>query len=311
MILCCGEALIDMVPVENADGQTTYAPLTGGAILNTAIALGRLDVPVQLLSGVSTDLFGEQLVRELRASSVGIDLLIRSQRPTTLAFVKFIEGHAEYTFYDENSAGRMIEVGDFPDVGSNIKALYLGGISLCVEPAASAYERIAICEAAHKVLMLDPNIRANFIKNDAAYRARLDRLIAVADIVKISDEDLNWISPEETSLEAKIDNLYQKGAGLILLTKGGDGAAAYINGKSAADVRAPIVTVADTVGAGDTFNAGFLAQLHKMGFLDKRVLKKIDADDITHALEYATKVAAITVSRSGADSPYLVEMEAF
>lgn len=308
MILCCGEALIDMVPIEGADCQTTYASLSGGAIFNTAIALGRLEVPVQLLSGVSTDLFGVQLVRELQASNVGTDLLVRSKRPTTLAFVTLKNGQAQYTFYDENSAGRMIAPADFPDVGPDITALYFGGISLCSEPAASAYERFALGQAAQNVLMIDPNIRTGFIEDEVAYRARLDRILSVADIVKISDEDLDWMRPENEPLTAKVAALHQQGAGLVIVTKGRDGASAYIKGQDVVTVKAPKVTVVDTVGAGDTFNAGFLAQLHKMGLLDKQTLSEIRADDITHALEHAAKVAAITVSRSGADSPYLAEL---
>ena len=116
MILCCGEALIDMVPVKGVDGRDAFAPLSGGAIFNTAIALGRLEVPVQLLSGVSNDLFGTQLAAELLSSNVGTDLLVRSKRPTTLAFVKLTNGQAQYTFYDENSAGRMMVSEDLPNM---------------------------------------------------------------------------------------------------------------------------------------------------------------------------------------------------
>jgi fructokinase len=308
MILCCGEALIDMVPVLGTDGKTTYAPLSGGAIFNTAIALGRLEVPAQFLSGVSNDLFGEQLVQELRASGVGTDLLIRSQRPTTLAFVKLANGHAQYTFYDENSAGRMIEVDNLPVVGADVSVVYFGGISLCAEPAASAYENLALREAPRKILMIDPNIRTGFIEDEVTYRARLDRMIGVADIVKISDEDLDWISPEETELDAKIKGLHYKGAGLVILTKGSKGATAYLKGGNVVNVSVPKVTVADTVGAGDTFNAGFLAKLYSLGILNKVALAKVSRDEIFQALEYAAKVAAVTVSRSGASPPYLAEL---
>lgn len=308
MILCCGEALIDMVPSANGDGQTVYAPLSGGAIFNTAIALGRLQVPVQFLSGVSTDLFGEQLVRELHASNVGTAPLIRANRPTTLAFVELTNGHATYTFYDENSAGRMIEPADLPDIGSDITALYFGGISLCSEPAASAYEALATRHAGHAVVMIDPNIRTSFISDQASYRARLDRMITLSDIVKISDEDLEWILPEDAPIEEKITTLHQKGATLVILTKGSAGASAYAIGSAVVNVAAPKVTVADTVGAGDTFNAGFLAQLSNAGLLNKEKIAKLNAADMTAALEYATKVAAITVSRSGANPPYLAEL---
>ena len=105
-----------MIPIRGVDGQDAFTPLTGGAILNTSIALGRLEVPVGILSGVSNDLFGAQLVDQLHTSQVSTDLLIRSDRPTTLAFVKLTKGQAQYTFYDENSAARMLARDDIPDL---------------------------------------------------------------------------------------------------------------------------------------------------------------------------------------------------
>jgi fructokinase len=308
MILCCGEALIDMVPVVGANGESTYAPLSGGAIFNTSIALGRLEIPAKILSGVSNDLFGEQLVDELHTSNVGTDLLIRSKRPTTLAFVKLTDGHAQYTFYDENSAGRMIDTSELPAVGSDVDALYFGGISLCADPAATTYENLAIREGGQKVVMIDPNIRISFIEDEGAYRDRLDRMMAVADIVKTSDEDLDWIIPGLMPLEAKVEALYDKGAKIVILTKGSQGAEAHVQGQDVVFVSAPKVTVADTVGAGDTFNAGFLAQLHNLGLLNKSALGDIDGESLAQALGYAAKVAAITVSRSGANPPYLSEL---
>lgn len=308
MILCCGEALIDMVPCDHADHNVTYAPLSGGAIFNTAIGLGRLEVPVQFLSGISTDLFGEQLVSDLKASGVGTERLIRSKRPTTLAFVKLTDGQAKYTFYDENSAGRMITPNDLPDVGPDISALYFGGISLCAEPAAGAYETLAMQRASAAVMMIDPNIRTSFIEDETAYRARLERMMGMADIVKVSDEDLDWICPSATGLDSQIAALHTMGAGIVILTKGSAGASAYIKGQTAVHVDVPKVSVVDTVGAGDTFNAGVLAQLNALGLLTKTHLASITPTALSQALEFAAKVAAITVSRAGANPPRLADL---
>lgn len=308
MILCCGEALIDMVPVMGVEGHDAFAPLSGGAIFNTAIALGRLEVPVQLLSGVSNDLFGTQLASELQSSNVGTDLLVRSKRPTTLAFVKLTNGQAQYTFYDENSAGRMMVSEDLPEIGKNVSALYFGGISLCAEPAASAYEGLAIEASESAVLMIDPNIRTSFIENETAYRARLDRMLAAADIVKVSDEDLDWIIPADESFEKKVEQLHENGAGIVIITKGSDGASAYVRGQPVVDVGVPKVKVIDTVGAGDTFNAGFLARLHTLGCLNKDAFDKINGVEIKEALSYAARVAGVTVSRAGANPPTLAEL---
>ena len=114
MILACGEALIDMLPRRTEAGETAFAPYAGGAVFNTAIALGRLGAPSGFLSGLSTDLFGEILTESLTASKVDSSLAIRSARPTTLAFVKLTDGHATYSFYDENTAGRMLTPDDLP-----------------------------------------------------------------------------------------------------------------------------------------------------------------------------------------------------
>ena len=114
MILCCGEALIDMLPRESTAGEPAFAPYAGGAVFNTAIALGRLRVPVGFFSGLSADLFGQQLRDVLAASHVSADYAAVSDRPTTLAFVRLVDGHATYTFYDENTAGRMLTEVDLP-----------------------------------------------------------------------------------------------------------------------------------------------------------------------------------------------------
>ena len=112
MILCCGESLIDMIPIENTSNEVSFTPLAGGAIFNTSIALGRLNVPVGLISGVSSDFLGQKLVNELSNSNVNTEYLIRKDNPTTLAFVSLKNGHANYTFYDENSAGRSVNISD-------------------------------------------------------------------------------------------------------------------------------------------------------------------------------------------------------
>ena len=139
MILCCGEALIDMIPDQAGAGGSAYRPHPGGAVFNTAIALGRLGAPVGLLSGVSTDPFGQQLHDSLARDGVSTELLIRSDRLTTLAMVHLIDGSATYSFYDENSAGRMISTADMPALPDQVSALFFGGISLAAEPGADTY----------------------------------------------------------------------------------------------------------------------------------------------------------------------------
>ncbi len=175
MILSCGEALIDMLPRETTLGEPAFSPYAGGAVFNTAIALGRLGAPSGFFTGLSTDLFGEILDQTLAASRVDTALCARSARPTTLAFVKLVNGQATYAFYDENTAGRLLSEADLPALPDSIGTLFFGGISLVNDPAASSYEALQTRAARDgRVTMIDPNIRPGFI-TDAADLSRPDR----------------------------------------------------------------------------------------------------------------------------------------
>ncbi|SDY21260.1 carbohydrate kinase family protein [Citreimonas salinaria] len=295
MILCCGEALIDMLPRETAEGEPAFAPHPGGSVFNTAIALGRLGAPAGWFGGLSTDLFGTMLDRALSESRVDTTLAVRSDRPTTLAFVTLTDGHARYAFYDENTAGRMLAPADMPQPRPEVRALFFGGISLVAEPAADALA--AFCEdAGDRVVMLDPNIRAGFVTDETRYRERLAGMLARADIVKISDEDMAWLNVTPA-------DLLGLGAALVVVTKGADGVDAHLPGEM---LRVPArpVTVVDTVGAGDTFNAGLLAGLDRAVLLDRAALRAASGDALEPALTLGVAAAAITVSRAGANPPW-------
>ena len=307
-ILCCGEALIDMIPVESTTGTLAYQPCSGGAVFNTAIALGRLGVETEFLTGLSSDLFGEQIKATLAESGVASSLCKLSTLPTTLAFVKLADGHATYVFYDENSAGRMLALDDVGPVPADMEALFFGGISLAVEPCARTYEAIAVRESGKHVIMMDPNVRPGFIQDAGVYRARIQHMMAHCDIVKVSDEDLVWLMPEVEGLDAQVDVLRRAGPSIILVTKGADGATAYLSGGRAVTVASEKVTVVDTVGAGDTFNSGILAKLSELNLLDKQALATVGEEDMAAAMAFAAKIAAVTVSRKGANPPWRKEL---
>lgn len=308
MILCCGEALIDMIPAQTASGSYGFVPHSGGAVFNTAIALGRLGVQTGMLTGLSSDMFGQQLSDGLQASRVDTSHVITSERPTTLAFVRLQNGHATYSFYDENTAGRMLTIDDLPEISGEVSSLYFGGISLAVEPGSDTYAELLVREGDARAVMLDPNIRPQFIKDIERYRARLDRIMGYADIVKVSDEDLNWIEPAPLSLNEKVEAVLDKGPSIVILTRGGDGATGFLADGSQVNVPAPPVTVCDTVGAGDTFNAGVMAKLSELGALQKSSLSTTMPRALSAALEHGAQVAAITVSRSGANPPWADEL---
>ena len=307
MILCCGEALIDLIPVAFPDEQDGYVPHTGGAIFNTSIALGRLGVDAALLSGVSSDRFGQLLVQELEDNHVKTEYLIRSDRLSTLAVVHLKNGSATYSFYDENSAGSAITTNDLPAIGADVAALYFGGISLVAEPAADAFAALLEREKAGRLIMLDPNIRPSFIKEEISYRRRLEGMIANSDIVKVSDEDLDWLFPDTVDQEQQVDVLRGHGPSIVIVTQGAEGATAYWQGEPIR-VSAPDVKVVDTVGAGDTFNAGILAGLDRSGHLSKAGLAQLDTAALKDALALGAAVAAVTVSRAGANPPTASEV---
>lgn len=311
MILCCGEALIDMIPMKGAGGNEGFAPLPGGSVFNTAIALGRLEVQVEMFTGLSMDLFGRQLDAALNASHVDTRKAVVSNRPTPLAFVQLTSGQASYTFYDEGSTVRMLTADDLPVLDQNTSAVYFGGISLCQNPVADALA--AFCDTASQehVVVLDPNVRPGFVQDVEAYRTRLRRMIAASDIVKVSDEDLNWIFPEATSLDQKFAELLNSGASIAILTRGHLGAKAQTSSGATAMVPVPKVEVVDTVGAGDTFNAGFIARLSELGLLTKPALDKLSNEALEDCVRFAAKVAAINVSRAGADPPWLCDVIEF
>ncbi len=308
MILCCGEALIDMIAARTVPGDQGFVPHSGGAIFNTAIALGRLGTPVGLLTGFSSDMFGQQLAEDLKASHVDASHVIRSDRPTTLAFVQLKDGHATYSFVDENTAGRMLMPEDMPSQLPAVSALYFGGISLACEPCADAYAALLEKHGPDRAVMLDPNIRPGFIKDQTRYRTRLNRMIAQADIVKVSDEDLDWIIPGPESVSEKVPLLLQAGPALVIVTRGSKGATGYLASGLETSVPVQPVTVVDTVGAGDTFNAGVLAELDRAGQLTKTGLRALSTENLRAALAKGAEVAAVTVSRAGANPPWAHEL---
>ncbi|MDP0927771.1 carbohydrate kinase [Paracoccus onubensis] len=301
MILCSGEALIDMVP-ENG----VFRPLAGGAVYNTAIALGRLGEPTAYLWPISRDSFGEVLLRPLTEAGVDTGLCPRSDRLTTLALVTLAGGEARYAFYDEGSAGRMLSPDEIPALPAQTEAIFAGGISLVPDPCGAAIEALIQRNHAKLPVMVDPNIRPFFIKDEQAYRARLARILPQADIVKLSADDLEWLYPG-FGIEDAARQVLALGARIVLQTGGASGARAIWSGET---VEAPAIrtSVADTIGAGDTFNAGVLASLRRQGILSKPGIAAITGDQLHAALGLGAQAAAITVSRPGANPPWAHEM---
>ncbi|WP_417423372.1 carbohydrate kinase family protein [Hoeflea sp.] len=305
MIVCCGEALIDMLPRTSTEGETAFAPYAGGSVFNTALALGRLGLHTGFFTGLSSDMFGDILREALDKSGVDHSYCATLDLHTTLAFVRLIDGQASYAFFDENTAGRMITEADLPVLDANVEALHFGAISLIPDPCGATYESLMRRESGTWVISLDPNIRPGFITDPASHRARIDRMIAMSDIVKMSDEDLEWFGMADMETAAR--TWHAQGASLVVFTRGARGAVGF-TGDQMVEVEGEKVTVADTVGAGDTFNAGILASLKRDGLLSKSAISTLSADAVGNALRLGARAAAVTVSRPGANPPWANEI---
>ena len=309
MIVVGGEALVDMVPGEPLDstvdgGLRALLPRLGGGPYNVALAAGRLGVPSGFLSRVSNDRFGEALVARLHASGVDTGLLQRGDEPTTLAVVALDEkGAAHYTFYTEGTADRLVaDPGPLPE---DVRMLCLGTLGMVLEPGVSAYEAMLRRESARGVLTaLDPNIRAALIDDPAAYRARFVSWLPHVRLLKLSDDDAEWLAEGADAVQAA-KSWVASGVDAVVLTRGAEGIAVITAAGELAQVPSAKADVVDTIGAGDTVQGALLAWLYQR---DVRDLTTLGESEWTEALTYAAKAAAITVSRSGAEPPTAQDM---
>jgi fructokinase len=308
MILVSGEALMDFLPARSDVGEPAYLPRPGGSPYNVAVALARIGVPTGFAGWVSTDFFGDMLIANLRASGVSLDYLERREQPTTLAFASVDLAEPAYAFYgteaDDRHWGLLVSLPTGP-----VRAVHVGSLALVREPAAAAYEGlIGRARARGVAVSLDPNIRPEHITDADGHRARLQRLAALADVVKLSRADLAWIAPGVSEADYAA-GLLAAGTSLVVVTVGGAGAAAYGRAVAARCPAEPVQLV-DTVGAGDAFMAGLLAGLWEANRLDPAAIRELPEPELGRALRLAARVAALTCTRRGADPPWRRELGA-
>jgi fructokinase len=310
MFLVCGEALFDFF-LESEDGPAaaTYAARAGGSPFNVAIGITRLGAASGLLTGLSTDLLGQRLAKVLENEGVSTAYAIPTDRPTTLSLVGLdAEGVPAYQFLKNGSADTGVRPEDLPTLGAEVSGLHFGSYSLVAPPTADAYAGLALAEPG-RFISLDPNIRPTVEPDMAIWRSRLGTLYPAATLIKISAEDLELLHPgmkAETFAEARL----AEGARLVVVTDGGEAALGFTRSGLTATARPPKVTVIDTVGAGDTFQAALIAQLvaHQGGAI--AALDALDTDRLGDLLDYAARAAAITCSRRGADLPRAADLRA-
>jgi len=309
MILCCGEALIDMIPGNTDDNQKSYIPKVGGAVYNTAIALGRMECKPFFLGSISKDVFGEMIQNDLKKSNVNTSLCTISDYNSTFAFATIKNGTTTYLFIDENSANRNIKLKNLEPIKEEITSLYIGGILLTSEPCGQEIEDFISKESHNKAVFFDPNIRPELIKNREKYMARFEKILSQSDIIKISEEDFEWLYPNKSIDEVSKEWL-ENNLSIVVLTKGSEGAFVKTNNFDVSS-KGEKVDVLDTIGAGDIFNAAFLCSLQNSNVLNKNILTSIEPQTLKNALKFANKVAGISVQRVGANSPSLEEINSY
>jgi fructokinase len=279
----------------------------GGSPLNVAQGLARLGRPVAFLAGLSTDAFGERLLASLAAEGVDTSLIVRSDAPSTLSVVSVdARGVPRYAFHGTGAADRQLSHDTLPALPPTVRVLQFGSYALAVEPVGSALLALAARERGQRLVAYDPNVRLNVEPDVARWRALVDRMVSIAHLVKVSDEDLGLLYPAEAPEQVAARWLAQ-GAVLVAVTRGGQGASAWTR-SARADVPTPQVKVIDTVGAGDTFQAALLAWLDEQGVLTPQALARLDAAALQGALGFAARAAALTCSRRGADLPRRSEL---
>ncbi|WP_299354374.1 carbohydrate kinase [uncultured Shimia sp.] len=302
MILCCGEAVIDMLPTNATDGARAFRPVPGGAAVNTAIALARLGASSGYFGGIGTDDFAKILLDAMRHEGVDASRNTPVNAPTTLAFIHPGEDTQGFSFYDLDSAGRSVSPLNLPTL-DGVEAAVFGGISLIHKPAAGAFEALMQAMGPNRLILFDANIRPALIGDQAAdYHARLMRMMAQADIIKLSDEDCDWLHPDPP------EQLLQGRAALVVHSHGPDGVTLHSR-HGAQHIPTTPVVVADTVGAGDTFNAGLLASLSEQNLLSPARLATSSAAGLTRAAALGLRAATFSVTRPGADAPTRKELE--
>mgnify|MGYP001382439302 CR=1 FL=1 len=309
MIICCGEALIDFIPTKSG---TAYRPCPGGSILNIAVGLGRMEVPVGFLSRLSTDLFGDILADQLFGNQVDLQYCPRVEGQTTLAFVSLGEGDSQepqYAFYAEGAVDRKMTPEDLPAAfNEKVKALHFGSISLVLEPGASTLETLMQRESRSRILTLDPNVRPIVIQDWDAYRDRFEHWLTLIDVLRLSEADLAYLYPD-MELVSLLPGWFEAGVSLVILTQGAEGASGYTKSGRQAFVQTPKVVVKDTVGAGDTFFSAVLTYLFEHGLLEHREdIAQMTASQLEDCLDFAVKAAAINCTREGANPPFRHEM---
>jgi fructokinase len=292
-IWVCGEVLIDILPI---------GPVVGGGPANTAKALARLGYEVDFIDGISTDAFGVSARKELERDGVGLSLSLSSEKPTCTATVTLdSHGSASYEFLIDGTATFDFSHSWLPDP-ERLKpsVLHIGTLVTIVEPAATVLYEWAIKTGEFAPIVFDPNVRSSVVGDRDKYRAAVEKWVGISSVVKLSDDDISWLYPDQ-SMDEVAKGWIANGVSLVVVTRGANGIIGYTE-QGFEEVEGAKVSVIDTVGAGDTVGAIVVEGIvkHSVNGLAGHVLNAV--------LHRAAIAAGITVSRAGAQPPRLHEL---
>jgi fructokinase len=307
MILSCGDALIDFVPVVAADGRDAARPAVGGSCLNIAAGIARLGAASGFVGGISTDLFGSLIADHAIASNVDLRYATRSAHQTTLAFVRIVAGESQYAFYDAETASANWSYQRGSIAFDAVEAVHIGSTTLVHERGAAEAGALIADARPSATISFDPNCRPALVSDEKAYHARMDAFADSADIVRMSDVDFNYLYGND-AYAARAGRLLARGSSLFVVTRGGNGVQAWHRNAGMIEARAPAVEVVDTIGAGDSFQAALLFALARLQRIERTSLQSMGADELRKALSFACQCAALTCTRAGADPPRYSEV---
>jgi fructokinase len=298
-IWVCGEVLIDLIP--GADGVRVGH--VGGGPANTAKALARLGCDVQFIDGISTDVDGVAARKELLEDAVKLDLALSSDKPTCLAIVSLdANGGASYEFKIAGTATFDFSLDWLPDPSRyKPNVLHIGTLATVIQPGADVLYDWALRVAEFAPIVFDPNIRPAVLSDRDLYEAAVEKWAAISSVIKVSDDDMAWLYPTQNYADVAA-HWINDGAALVVVTRGAEGIIGFTS-EGSVEVEGAKITVADTVGAGDTVGAIIVEAMIEKGVL------ALTGDVLRATLHRAAVAAGITCSRKGAEPPYKHELK--
>ena len=308
-IVLCGEAVVDFVPARLADGTEAFVCRPGGSAFNTAKAAALAGAEAHFMGGVSTDMFGDRLLADLRSAGVSETLVMRLGHPTMLAFVEFLDGQPRYAVLDADTATRHFDPWAIGMDRLEGGVLGVGSAALVYNPSADRIAEFTIAASDRSMIVLDPNVRPGLIRDRAGWRERIRCIMDVATIVRLSTEDLAFLAPGALPRDFARGTL-ARGVSCVVVTDGENGSAAFTSHVEV-QVAAPKAGGGDSIGAGDTLVGAMLTWLLEHGSRTREAIASLHPGELKEMLRFASASAAINCSRRGCSPATRAEIDEF